>query len=132
MNQNPSQKARLAQLEADNQKYADRANAMASLANSWKAENARLNALNLPPLTLAEYKKSIQYQPDDALVFLAGADQTWLKEYLERLKKSNIAAEIYHAGVGKSRFHRLGEWIRVLAIVILVALFLAFLVLLLM
>ena len=63
--------------------------------------------------------------------FLAGADEVWLKEYLERLKKSTAAAEIYHAGAGKSRFYRLGEFIRVLAIVILVALFIAFLALLL-
>ena len=131
MNQNPSQKARLAQLEADNQKYADRAKAMESLANGWKAENEKLIALNLPRLTLSEYKKLIQYQPDDALVFLAGADEVWLKEYLERLKKSTAAAENYHAGAGKSRFYRLGEFIRVLAIVILVALFIAFLALLL-
>lgn len=132
MNQDPSQKARLAQLEADNQRYADRVRVMESLANGWKAENARLTALHLPRITLTEYKKLIQYQTDDALVFLAGADELWLKEYLERFKKSKEIEAVYHAGVRKSPFHRLGEWIRIFAIVILVALFLAFLFLLLM
>ena len=122
-------KDRLAALEADNLKHADRAKAMELLANRWKSENARLISRNIPPLTLSEYKQSINYQPDDAVIFLAGADEAWLKAYQERRKKAEIEAAGYYARGTVPKFQKINEFIRVLASVLLVGIFISFLML---
>jgi multidrug efflux pump subunit AcrB len=85
----------------------------------------------LPSLTLNEYQDSINYKPDDALVFLAGVDEQWLKEYQNRIKQRERASAIYHSSQPKSVWSRISELTRIVAIGIFLALFICFIFLLL-
>ena len=90
-----------------------------------------MTSKGLPRLTLREYQESINYSPDDALVFLAGVDEAWLKEYQERIRLREIASATYHASKPRSNLARVGDFIQVVAIGIFVALFVGFIFLLL-
>ena len=65
----------LKQLELDNQSHSERAIAVSKLCDDWQKANLILTSKGLPRLTLREYQESINYSPDDALVFLAGVDE---------------------------------------------------------
>ena len=82
-----SKEQRLRQLEKDNQSLSQRAMAASKLCEQWQKTNQVLLSKGLPSLTLKEYQESIHYSPDDALVFLAGVDEEWLKEYQNRIKQ---------------------------------------------
>ena len=69
-----SKEQRLRQLELDNQRHSQRAIAVSKLYNDWQKANQALLSKGLPSLTLKEYQESIDYSPDDALVFIAGVD----------------------------------------------------------
>jgi hypothetical protein len=58
---------RLAELTLENLKLSDRAKAMEKLIAGWKEVNTLLVAKLQPKLSLKDYEKSINYQPDDSL-----------------------------------------------------------------
>jgi len=58
---------RLAELTLENLRLSDRAKAMEKLIAGWKEANRQLEASLKPKLSLKEYEKSIDYQPDDSL-----------------------------------------------------------------
>ncbi|MBT8587729.1 hypothetical protein G6675_05500 [Polynucleobacter paneuropaeus] len=58
---------RLAELTLENLKLSDRAKAMEKLIAGWKEANTLLVAKLQPKLSLKDYEKSINYQPDDSL-----------------------------------------------------------------
>ena len=58
---------RLADLTLENLRLSDRAKAMEKLIAGWKEANRQLEASLKPKLSLKEYEKSIDYQPDDSL-----------------------------------------------------------------
>ena len=126
-----SKKQRLKQLELDNQSHCQRALAASKLCEAWQKANQALLSKGLPSLTLKEYQDSIDYSPEDALVFLAGVDEEWLKEYQDRIKQRELANAIYHSNQPQSVWSRIGEFTRIVAIGIFVALFLGFIVLIL-
>ena len=119
----PSKEQRLKQLELDNQSHSQRALAASKLCEQWQKANQALLSKGLPSLTLKEYQESIHYSPDDALVFLAGVDEEWLKEYQNRIKQRERASAIYHSHQPNSVWSRIGEFARMVAIGIFVALF---------
>ena len=82
-----SNKKLLSELESENQTHSERADAANKLCEGWVKENKLLILQGLPQLTLKKYKESVNYQTDDCLVFLAGAEELWLKGYQERTKK---------------------------------------------
>ena len=118
-----SKEQRLRQLELDNQSHSQRAKAASKLCEEWQKANQALLSKGLPSLTLKEYQESIHYSPDDALVFLAGVDEEWLKEYQNRIKQRERASAIYHSHQPNSVWSRIGEFARMVAIGIFVALF---------
>jgi len=118
-----SKEQRLRQLEKDNQSLSQRALAASKLCEQWHKTNQVLLSKGLPSLTLKEYQESIHYSPDDALVFLAGVDEEWLKEYQNRIKQRERASAIYHSSQPNSVWSRIGEFARMVAIGIFVALF---------
>jgi hypothetical protein len=61
------EKQRLAELTLENLRLSDRAKAMEKLIAGWKEANRQLEASLKPKLSLSEYEKSINYQPDDSL-----------------------------------------------------------------
>jgi hypothetical protein len=61
------EKQRLAELTLENLRLSDRAKAMEKLIAGWKEANRQLEASLKPKLSLKEYEKSIDYQPDDSL-----------------------------------------------------------------
>jgi len=122
---------RLKQLELDNQSHSERAIAVSKLCDDWQKANLILTSKGLPRLTLREYQEAVNYSPDDALVFLAGVDEAWLKEYQERIRLREIASAAYHASQPRSNLARVGDFIQVVAIGIFVALFVGFIFLLL-
>ena len=61
------EKQRLAELTLENLRLSDRAKAMEKLITGWKEANRQLEASLKPKLSLKEYEKSIDYQPDDSL-----------------------------------------------------------------
>jgi len=113
----------LKQLELDNQSHSQRAKAASKLCEEWQKANQALLSKGLPVLTLKEYQASINYSPDDALVFLAGVDEEWLKEYQDRIKQRELANAIYHSNQPQSVWSLIGEFTRIVAIGIFVALF---------
>ncbi|QWD71341.1 hypothetical protein [Polynucleobacter sp. UB-Siik-W21] len=121
----------LKQLELDNQSHNQRAEAVSKLCKDWNKANQLLAAKGLPGLTLNEYQDSINYKPDDALVFLAGVDEAWLKDYQERIKQRERASAVYYTSQPKSVWLRIGEFTRIVAIGIFLALFIGFVFLLL-
>jgi hypothetical protein len=118
-----SKEQRLRQLELDNQRHSQRAIAVSKLYNDWQKANQTLISKVLPILTLKEFKDSINYRPDDALVFLAGVDRTSLKDYQDRIKQREQASAVYHSNQPKSVWSLIGEFTRIVAIGIFVALF---------
>jgi hypothetical protein len=126
-----SKASRLKQLEQDNQFHNERALAAQKLCSAWQQANSLLLSQGHPPLTLEKYKESIHYVPDDALVFLAGADEVWLKNYLERVKQRQQASKIYNAGQTISAWVKIGEFARRIAIGILIAFIIGIIILLL-
>jgi len=118
-----SKEQRLRQLELDNQRHSERAIAVSKLYNDWQKANQTLISKVLPILTLKEFKDSINYRPDDALVFLAGVDRTSLKDYQDRIKQREQASAVYHSSQPKSGWSLIGEFTRIAAIGIFVALF---------
>jgi len=64
---------RLAELTLENLTLSDRAKAMEKLIAGWKEANALLVAKLQPKLSLKDYKKSINYQPDDSLKLIWSA-----------------------------------------------------------
>jgi hypothetical protein len=126
-----SKEQRLRQLEKDNQSLSQRALAASKLCEQWHKTNQVLLSKGLPSLTLKEYQESIHYSPDDALVFLAGVDEEWLKEYQNRIKQRERASAIYHSSQPNSVWSRIGEFARMVAIGIFVALFVGFIFLIL-
>ena len=121
----------LKQLELDNQSHSERAIAVSKLCDDWQKANLILTSKGLPRLTLREYQEAVNYSPDDALVFLAGVDEQWLKEYQNRVKQRERASAIYHSNQPQSVWSRIGEFTRIVAIGIFVALFVGFIVLML-
>jgi hypothetical protein len=75
-----SKEQRLRQLELDNQRHSQRVIAVSKLYDDWQKANQTSISKVLPILTLKEYQESIDYSPDDALVFLAGVDEQWLSQ----------------------------------------------------
>jgi hypothetical protein len=73
-----SNKKLLTELESENQTHSERADAANKLCEGWVKENKLLLLQGLPQLTLKKYKESVNYQTDDCLVFLAGAEELWL------------------------------------------------------
>ena len=126
-----SKEQRLKQLELDNQRNSQRAKAAFKLCDDWQKANQTLISKGLPVLTLKEYQDSINYRTDEALVFLAGVDEEWLKEYQDRIKQREQVSAIYHSNQPKSVWSRIGEFTRIVAIGILIALFVGFIVLML-
>ena len=126
-----SKERRLRQLELDNQRHSQRVIAVSKLCEEWQKANQALISKGLPSLTLKEYQESIHYSPDDALVFLAGVDEDWLKEYQDGIKQRERASAAYHASQPKSVWLRIGEFTRIVAIRIFLALFVGFVFLLL-
>jgi len=63
---------RLEELTLENLRLSERAKAMEKFIAGWKEANTRLVAKLQPKLSLREYEKSINYQPDDSLTFMAG------------------------------------------------------------
>ena len=126
-----SKEQRLKQLELDNQSHSERAIAVSKLCDDWEKANQALLSKGLPSLTLREYQEAVNYSPDDALVFLAGVDEQWLKEYQNRVKQRERASAIYHSNQPQSVWSRIGEFTRIVAIGIFVALFVGFIVLML-
>ena len=61
------EKQRLAELTLENLRLSGRAKAMEKLIAGWKDANRLLEASLKPKLSLKEYEKSIDYQPDDSL-----------------------------------------------------------------
>jgi hypothetical protein len=61
------EKQRLAELTLENLRLSDRAKAMEKLIAGWKEANRQLEASLKPKLSLKEYEKAIDYQPDDSL-----------------------------------------------------------------
>jgi hypothetical protein len=118
-----SKEQRLRQLELDNQRHSERAIAVSKLYDDWQKANQTLISKVLPILTLKEFKDSINYRPDDALVFLAGVDRTSLKDYQDRIKQREQASAVYHSSQPKSGWLRISEFTRIVAIGIFVALF---------
>ena len=118
-----SKEQRLRQLEKDNQSLSQRALAASKLCEQWHKTNQVLLSKGLPSLKLKEYQESIHYSPDDALVFLAGVDEEWLKDYQNRIKQRERASAIYHSHQPNSVWARIGELARMVAIGIFVALF---------
>jgi hypothetical protein len=119
----PSSKKLLTQLESENQTHSERANAANKLCEGWLKANKLLASKDLPSLTLKDYQESIDYEADDALVFLAGADEVWLRDYQERTKQREKASAAYHSSQSKSAWSRIGEIVRIVAIGIFIALF---------
>jgi len=126
-----SKEQRLKQLEQDNQSHSQRAAAVSKLCEQWQKANQALLSKGLPSLTLKEYQDSIDYSPEDALVFIAGVDSAWLKEYQDRIKQREQASAIYHSNQPQFVWSRIGEFTRIVAIGIFVALFVGFIVLML-
>jgi len=126
-----SSKKLLTQLESENQTHSDRANAANKLCAGWLKENKLLLLRGLPQLTLIKYKESINYQADDSLVFLAGADDAWLQGHQERTKQRELASSVYHARQPVTAWIRIGEFTRIVAIGILLALLIGFIFILL-
>jgi hypothetical protein len=121
----------LKQLELDNQSHSQRALAASKLCEEWHKANQLLAVKGLPSQTLNEYQDSINYKPDDALVFLAGVDEAWLKDYQERIKQRELASTAYHSSQPKSVWSRISEFTRIVAIGIFLTLFICFIFLLL-
>lgn len=121
-----SSKKLLTQLESENQTYNERANAANKLCEGWLKENKLLLSRGLPQLTLIKYKESVNYQTDDSLVFLAGADDAWLMGHHERTKQRELASNAYHARQPVTAWIRIGEFTRIVAIGILLALLIGF------
>jgi hypothetical protein len=126
-----SSKELLTQLESENQTHSARANAANKLCEGWLKENKLLLLRGLPQLTLIKYKESVNYQADDSLVFLAGADDAWLTGYQERTKQRELAGNAYHARQPVTAWIRIGEFTRIVAIGILLALLIGFIFILL-
>ena len=61
---------RLEELTLENLRLADRAKAMEQLTAGWKEANTLLVAKLKPKLSLKDYERSINYQPDDSLKFI--------------------------------------------------------------
>jgi hypothetical protein len=118
-----SKEQRLKQLELDNQRHCQRALAVSKLCEQWHKTNQVLLSKGLPSLTLKEYQESIHYSPEDALVFLAGVDEQWLKEYQNRVKQRERASALYHSNQPNSVWSQIGEFARMVAIGIFLALF---------
>jgi len=118
-----SKEMRLKQHELDNQSHSERAMAASRLCDDWQKANQAFISKGLPSLTLKEYQESIDYSPDDALVFLAGVDEDWLKEYQERIRQRERASAAYHSIQPRSQLARVSDFIRVVAIGIFVVLF---------
>jgi len=66
------EKQRLADLTLENLRLSDRAKAIEKLIAGWKKANTLLTAKFLPKLSLKEYEKSINYDLDESLKFIAG------------------------------------------------------------
>ena len=64
---------RIEELTLENLKLSDRAKAMEKLIAGWKEANMLLEAKLKPKLSLKDYKKSINYQPDDSLKLIWSA-----------------------------------------------------------
>ena len=64
---------RIEELTLENLKLSDRAKAMEKLIAGWKEANMLLVAKLKPKLSLKDYKKSINYQPDDSLKLIWSA-----------------------------------------------------------
>ena len=126
-----SNKKLLTELESENQTHSERADAANKLCEGWVKENKLLLLQGLPQLTLKKYKESVNYQTDDCLVFLAGAEELWLKGYQERTKKREQDNNAYHAGQQITIWMKLGEFTRIVAIGILLALLIGFIFILL-
>ena len=126
-----SNKKLLTELESENQTHSERADAANKLCEGWVRENKLLVLQGLPQLTLKKYKESVNYQTDDCFVFLAGADELWLKGYQERTKQREQANTAYHAGQQITLWMKLGEFTRIVAIGILLALLIGFIFILL-
>ena len=58
---------RLAELTLENLKLSNRAKAMEKLIAGWREANTLLVVKLKPKLSLKDYEKSINYQPDDSL-----------------------------------------------------------------
>jgi len=118
-----SKEQRLRQLELDNQSHSQRAKAASKLCEEWQKAKQALLSKGLPSLTLTEYQASIDYSPDEALVFIAGVDSAWLKDQQDRIKQRERASAIYHSNQAQSVWSRIGEFTQIVAIGIFVALF---------
>jgi len=64
---------RIEELTLENLRLNKRAKAMEKLIAGWKEANALLVAKLQPKLSLKDYKKSINYQPDDSLKLIWSA-----------------------------------------------------------
>jgi hypothetical protein len=126
-----SKEQRLRQLEIDNQRHSQRVIAVSKLYDDWQKANQTLISKVLPILTLKEFKDSINYRPDDALVFLAGVDRTSLKDYQDRIKQREQASAVYHSSQPKSGWLRISEFTRIVSIGVFIALFVSFIFLIL-
>uniref|UniRef100_UPI004048E8A2 hypothetical protein n=1 Tax=Polynucleobacter sp. TaxID=2029855 RepID=UPI004048E8A2 len=99
---------------------------MNKLCEGWLKENKLLLSRGLPQLTLIKYKESVNYRADDSLVFLAGADDAWLKDHHERTKQRGLASNAHHARQPLTAWIKIGEFTRIVAIGILLALLIGF------
>lgn len=118
-----SKEQRLKQLELDNQRRSQRVIAVSKLYDNWQKANQTSISKVLPILTLKEFKDSINYMPDDTLVFLAGVDRTSLKDYQDRIKQREQASAVYNSNQPKSGWLRISEFTRIVAIGVSIALF---------
>lgn len=126
-----SNKKLLTELESENQTHSERADAANKLCEGWVKENKLLLLKGLPQLTLIKYKESVNYQTDDCLVFLAGADDAWLQDYQDRTKQRELASNVYNARQPVTAWIKIGEFTRIVAIGILLALLIGFIFILL-
>jgi hypothetical protein len=61
---------RIEELTLENLRLNKRAKAMEKLITGWKKANMLLEAKLKPKLSLKDYERSINYQPDDSLKFI--------------------------------------------------------------
>jgi len=112
----------LVQLESENNQLSHRARAMSKLCEGWLSKNKLLLLNGLPKLSLKQYKETINYKTNDALVILAGVDETWLMDYQDRIKQRQIACNAYHEKQTINSWIGLSEFTRIVTIGVLLSL----------
>jgi hypothetical protein len=65
-----SKEQHIAELTIENRRLANRAKAMEKLITGWNEANALLVAKLKPKLSLKDYEKSINYQPNGSFKFI--------------------------------------------------------------